>query len=308
MRASEQLISPWETVLWRTPAYWRTMLTRARLPGIILAAGIVLELNSADRDFTGLLIWGPLLWMLFVASYPLGAWSEMLLTDRKLVFHRRFRRPAIQIVERDDIAGLEIFEGSLMLVVHGRKGELHRAWVMHDLMPLARAMNVATARWRTLEYPDRLKHAWRWTLIPYLTLVFAGTVMFMMVMPEVLFSTSRSVLPTVLYNFFTLAVLLLAIVPAVVVATVFMDPIRRIFMGREMFALYRRHKYFAALSGDHPSEANEPGFWGAIGKARLAIDRLMNGPLPECPPVEPEQYQPGAFPPPEEDGEEPAPS
>ena len=75
-------------------------------------------------------------------------------------------------------------------------------------------------------------------------------------------------------------------------------------MGRELFALYRRHKFCPALSGYHPSENSHAGFWGAARKVRLKIDRLMNGPLPECPTVEPERYEPGAFPPPEEDEEE----
>lgn len=265
MLASEHEPGRWDNVQWRTPSYGRTILSQARLPAIILVVGFIMELNSADPNYSGLLIWGPVLWMLFVAAYPLGAWSEVFLTDGKLTFRRRFRHPAVQAVERDDIARLEIFEGSMMLVVHGREGELHRAWVLHDLMPLARAMDVATTRWRIHEYPDRLKYAWRWTLIPYLTLIFAGTVALVMAMPEALYSAARSALPLVLYNIFAMALLLLAIALATIVATILVDPIRRIFMGREMFALYRHHKFCQ----------NSPA------SIRLRRARLVSGERPE---------------------------
>jgi hypothetical protein len=77
---------------------------------------------------------------------------------------------------------------------------------------------------------------------------------------------------------------------------------RRLVLPRDELNRMRCYRFDPLWRGGNPAVAATGGPRAALRAARLGFDRLINGPFPDCAGIEPEHYEPGAFPPPDEGG------
>lgn len=311
MKTLKNHIAPGEPILWRTRTYRQVLKGQLWPPGGLMAFGLLLQLFSDDPEFFGFLFWLPLAWMLFVAAYPLGDWSEVFLTERRLIFIRRFRRPRVQTTERRDIRELEIFEGGGQMVVHGRHGERQHAFMFDDMLSLARKLNLPTRIWKPQEPPKpagrrRVAEILPWFVIPaaILTVLFGGLAGALETVdvylgPDHIRSTYSEDTVGFIGMMFSFALLLLGFVAGGIA----MGGIRRLVMTPSDLALLRCRKCDPLWRGEMPVAPPQSGVWRMTHALQRGYHRLAYGPPAECAPPEPERIEPGAFPPPEADEE-----
>jgi len=307
----EKHIAPDEPVLWRTPTLRDWVVDHAKLlawtAGVPVAVAVLLQ---NPESFAGSMV-VPLVALAFAARGLLRGPTEALLTGRQLLFRRGIRQPEIRILERRDIARAEIFGGDGTLILYSRHSELHGTGMLGDPLELARELNVPTTHWKPYEPPRRVRwlDAFTIPMLPLASLGLASALVF--ALPDAFWEAVRSGLPEqprITSAVAAIGIITAAGIPSFPAVAAVLGTFRRLVLPRDELNRMRCYKFNPLWRGENPGAAATGGLRAALRAARLGFDRLINGPFPDCAGIEPEQYQPGAFPAPDEDEEQDAPA
>lgn len=305
MKSLDDHIAPDEPVLWRSPTLRDWLVDQAKLmilPGALAVLPFLLSSNPVS--IAGAVVCALVTLMLVAGILPRNP-SETMLTGRQILFRSGLRNPKIIILERPDINRLEIFGGDGTLVLSGRHEELCRPVLLGEPLELARALDVPTTYWKPYE-----PTSWLWRLNLYLTMLVVLAALgltsgLVFSLPESFWETIRtgiSDLPFVFALASALGIITVGAIPSTLVVALLVGILKRWFYPRDELNRMRCYKFNPLWRGKDPASVPATGPRALLRTARLGFDRLINGPLPDCAGIEAEQYRPGAFPPPEEDG------
>lgn len=303
MKPLDEHIAPDEPILWRTQGLRSFVLDIGKLLALAagLPVGLALLFSGSEVAAGSLVI--PVVASWFAARILLRGPAEALLTGRQLLFRRRIRQPEIQILAPRDIVRLEIFAGDATLVLYGRHGELHRTLLLGDALDLARKLDLPTVMWTPYE-PSKRTRRIEYALMVLLPLAVIGfMIAFVGGLPDAFFEIIRTGLsePARLLTPIWIILAIGAISWPAAVALV--GVVRRLVLPRDELNRLRCDRFSPLWQGKDPGAARTGG---VLRGARRAFDRAIYGRFPDCGDPEPERYQPGAFPPLEEDEEEAA--